>query len=142
MKKIILFALILASCSQSLQSPKDIPNFTEETISYCKEDFKNTYWGDCFTKEAINNIYFIAFYGENNVELLSKINISLIKAIEYNMDYNTANELYNSVLSDFKLILTAYNENNSNEMSYRRNQIKLKLIAVKKSLDNIKKFNK
>jgi hypothetical protein len=53
------------------------------------------------------------------------------------MEYEVANKFYADLISDLKLILVAYNENNSSQIAYSRNQIKLKLVAVIKSNKNI-----
>jgi hypothetical protein len=139
MKKIItLITLILISCSEKpISDPSDILNFIDKTSTNCQKEFNNSYWGDCFTHQGLSNIYFIAFYGKNDIEMLTKINLNLNKGIANDMEHEVANKFYADLISDLKLILVAYNENNSSQIAYSRNQIKLKLVAVIKSNKNI-----
>ena len=134
----LILALFLVSCSNNFNNdPKDISSYIDQTISSCQRETRNEYWGDCFTQDASNNIYFIALYGEADVEMLGKINSNLVKAAYLGLDYKIANELFMSVLEDHKILLSAIGVNNSSEIAFIHNQIKLKLISTIQSLKNI-----
>jgi len=138
MNKITLILVFLVSCSNNFNSdPKDISSFIDQTVSSCQRETRNEYWGDCFTQNAVNNIYFISLYGEADVETLAKINSIIVEAIYSGLDYEIANEIFMSIVEDYKFLLAAIGLNDTSEIAFIHNQIKLKLISAIQSLKNI-----
>ena len=115
MKRVLLISVIIAGCSTTQLTTAD---FQRESI--CKLDNRDSYWGDCYIKNTLDDLNFEAFSkwqkkerpkSASAWEVVTYTNQKILNWLtEETINYEDANTL-------FKLELESYNSTREQELA-------------------------